>query len=137
MKQFISHKENKDFKRLYYRGKSFVDPCFVMYVAKGRARQTRLGVTVGKKVGCAVYRNRAKRLLRAAFSTVSENIVSGYDFVFVARTRILTKKSYTIANSIEKHLKAAGVWRDIPSIEQDADMVDKALSERHLSQKNI
>ena len=115
MKRYTSIKENKDFKRLYFRGKSFVDPCFVMYVAKGLKGQTRIGITAGKKIGGAVNRNRAKRLIRAAFSSLAERIIPGYDFVFVVRVRILDKKSYTIAESMEKHLKTAGVLCEIPS----------------------
>lgn len=117
MKQYTSIKENKDFKRLYFRGKSFVDPCFVMYVSKGVKGQTRIGITAGKKFGCAVHRNRAKRLIRAAFSSLAYNVIPGYDFVFVVRVRILDKKCYTVANSMENHLKAAGVWREIPASE--------------------
>lgn len=133
MRRYISIKENKDFKRLYYRGKAFVDPAFVMYVAKGRNKTTRLGITAGKKIGTAVRRNRAKRLIRAAFSSVADRIVPGYDFVFVVRSRILDKKSHIIANSIENQLKAAGVWNGIPAIEQGADLDDQDLSKRHLS----
>lgn len=110
MLQYVTIKENKDFKRLYYKGKSFVSPYFVMYIAKGRANKTRLGITAGKKIGCAVKRNRAKRVIRAAFAETSENTSKGYDFVFVARSRILFEKSYTVKNSIIKQLKAAGVW---------------------------
>ncbi len=105
-------KENRDFKRLYYRGKSFVAPDFVLYVAKGRSEKIRIGITAGKKIGCAVERNRAKRVLRVAFSTNLANISKGYDFVLVARTRILNEKSYTVAENLKKQLKAAGVWRE-------------------------
>lgn len=133
MKHYSSLKENKDFKRLYYRGKSYVDPCFVMYVAKGIKGKLRIGITVGKKIGSAVDRNRAKRLIRAAFSGLEGSIEPGYDFVFVARTRILEKKSYIISNGMEKLLKAAGVWRGVSASERDADLPDKDISEGHLS----
>lgn len=121
MQNYVTIKENKDFKRLYFRGKSFVDPTFVMYVAKGRKGKIRLGITAGKKLGCAVNRNRAKRVIRAAFADVSPNIQKGYDFVFVARTRILNEKSNTVANGMKKQLKAAGVLVEIPSDKQFAD----------------
>jgi len=81
-----------------------------MYVAKGRQGKIRIGITAGKKIGCAAYRNRAKRVIRAAFSDVFGNIKKGYDFVIVARTNILDVKSYTVASHLEKQLKASGVW---------------------------
>ncbi len=109
MKRDITIKENRDFKRLYYRGKSFVSPYFVLYVAKGKKGKKRVGVTAGKKIGCAVKRNRAKRLIRAAFSEYFGNIKEGYDFVIVARSKILNVKSYTVAEEFGKQLRAAGV----------------------------
>ena len=55
--------ENRDFKRLYARGRSFVTPLCVVYVMKNRLGVNRVGITTSKKIGCAVKRNRARRLL--------------------------------------------------------------------------
>ena len=63
-----SLKENKDFRRLYYRGKSEASPVLVTYVMKNRLGFTRVGITSGKKIGNAVKRNRARRVIRAAFA---------------------------------------------------------------------
>ena len=57
---------NKEFSRAYARGKSYVHPKLVMYVIKNRVGHTRVGLTATKKVGCAVERNRARRVIRAA-----------------------------------------------------------------------
>ncbi|MCQ2454710.1 MAG: ribonuclease P protein component [Clostridia bacterium] len=124
MQRYISIKENKDFKRLYYRGKSFVASDFVMYVAKGRIGKIRIGITAGKKIGSAVKRNRAKRLIRAALGEVSYNISPDYDFVFVARSRILEEKSYNVAFNLKKQLKAAGVWCENEACECSAHKTD-------------
>ena len=77
-------KENKDFRRLYYRGKSQASPCLVTYVGKNRLGEIRVGITSGKKIGNAVKRNRARRVIRAAFSTLEGRINGSYDIVFVA-----------------------------------------------------
>ncbi|MBQ9354504.1 MAG: ribonuclease P protein component [Clostridia bacterium] len=121
MQGYVSIKENKDFKRLYYRGKSFVTPYFVMYLAKGRTGKVRIGITAGKKIGCAVKRNRAKRLIRAAFNNCFKNIIPGYDFVIVARSKIIEEKSNTVAKNLEKQLRAAGVWCENATCKQPAD----------------
>ena len=106
---FKKLKQNSDFRRIYGRGTAFVNPAFVAYAFKGRTHGVRLGITVGKKIGGAVQRNRAKRLLIAAFADIADRIPAGYDFVLVARTRILKLKSTDIAASLLKKLSEAGI----------------------------
>lgn len=90
MSGYISLKKNVDFRRLYRRGKTYVTPSVVAYVLPNRARVNRLGITAGKKVGCAVRRNRAKRRLRALFHDYinkSDKPRHCLDVVLVARAR--------------------------------------------------
>lgn len=54
---------------------------------------TRFGITAGKKVGGAVERNRAKRILRAAYRKNELILPIGYDIVAIARPDIVGKKS--------------------------------------------
>ena len=103
---------NKDFRRLYGRGKSLVSPHFVTYFSKNSRDLIRIGITTGKKLGIAVNRNRARRLIRAAFREILPHINGGYDFVFVARVRILSAKSTFIAEEMKKQLIDAGLWKD-------------------------
>ena len=93
MKSISKLKENYEFRRAYKKGKSFVSPCFVIYAAKNRCGGTRLGITAGKKIGGAVQRNRAKRVITAAFRECLPGIKPGYDFFIVAQDRILSNKS--------------------------------------------
>ena len=110
MKKFEKLKQNWEFRRAYTRGSACVAPQFVMYICKGRQGCVRLGITAGKKIGTAVKRNRAKRVITAAFAEVAPHIKAGYDFVIVARTRILFAKSTGIAATIEKQLKSNELW---------------------------
>lgn len=104
---FKKLKQNSDFRRIYGRGTSYVDSAFVVYTLKNRSGNIRLGLTVSKKLGGAVVRNRAKRVLTAAFCECAPNIKSGYDFVLTARTRTLSVKSTEIAARLMKHLQKA------------------------------
>ena len=85
-------------------------PSHVLYVCKGKKNELRLGITAGKKIGTAVSRNRAKRVITAAFDACASHIPTGYDCVVVARTRILNTKSNIVAASLERQLKQEKLW---------------------------
>lgn len=105
-------KLNKEFRRVYGRGEPFVYPGFVVYILKTRSAKVRLGITAGKKIGGAVQRNRAKRLITAAFRECLPNINNGCDIVFVARSKIFSLKSYDIAAEFKQRLIALEMWQE-------------------------
>ncbi len=110
--KYLKLKENREFRRAYNKGEALVSPYFVAYVFKTKGAKLRLGITVSKKLGCAVKRNRAKRVISAAFREVSPHISGGYDFVIVARGKILSVKSNEVARNLNKQLKKAGILYD-------------------------
>lgn len=109
MSQYITLKENREFSRLYRKGKSFVSPVLVTYIAKGRPKQKRFGITTGKKIGNAVKRSRSRRVIRAAYYQLFDSIKPGYDIVFVARGKTPFVKSTDVYRDMKKHLKSAGL----------------------------
>lgn len=109
MKRTVALKENRDFRRLYGKGKSFQAPALVSYVMKNRAGICRMGITTSKKIGNAVERNRSRRVIRAAYSSIEDKINGNYDFVFVARSRTKYQKSTQIAQIMLSQLQKAGV----------------------------
>ena len=103
-------KQNSDFRRSYGRGKSFSEPALVTYVLKNnRAGVCRYGITTGKKIGNAVKRNRARRVIRAAYSVLEPRIDGCYDIVFVARTRTTYVKMQEVLSEMERQFIALGV----------------------------
>lgn len=112
MKQTFSIKENRDFRRLYYRGQSIGTPFLVLYVMKNRKKYNRIGITVSTKLGTAVVRNRAKRLLREAYRLQEGNLAYGYDFVLVARGRLTSAKLKDAEKAFKKAAKNLGVLRE-------------------------
>ncbi len=100
-------KKNKDFLSLYNRGKTVVSPYVVIYVRKNKSGINRLGITAGKKVGGAVERNRAKRVIRAAYRQALPVLPQGLDMVIVARSAILSISS----TELTKFLTGQGLRR--------------------------
>ena len=83
-----------DFQRVYRQGDSISSRHFVLYAfpredeaesAEGDRHNVRLGVSVGRRVGGAVERNRVKRLLREAFWALPDRVSDSHDYVVVAR----------------------------------------------------
>ncbi len=81
-------KKNMAFNHVYKRGQSIAGAFIVLYKLKNGTDQKKFGITVSKKVGKAVVRNRARRLIRQAIVDHYHMFEIGYDYIFVARVRI-------------------------------------------------
>ncbi len=111
MSDIITLKENRDFRRLYAKGRSYPSALLVTYVMRNRCGGVRIGITTGKKVGKAVLRNRSRRIIREAFRELCGDVRNGYDLVFVARSKTPFVKSYDVLQAMRKELKDAGVLK--------------------------
>ena len=102
-------KNDRDFKRVYGKGRSFVSPAIVTYCFKKRYGGIRTGITTGKKIGGAVERNRCRRIIREAWRSLADRSSGNWDIVFVARARTAGLKTQDIYKDMLLHLKRAGV----------------------------
>jgi ribonuclease P protein component len=102
---------SSDFQRIYRQGSSTASRFLVLYSfrrpAEVSADGPRLGLSVSKKMGGAVVRNRVKRLLREAFGSVREQLAEDHDFVLIARPPLL--ELITRESEGEKGLVSAAV----------------------------
>ncbi len=96
--------DNKLYLKLYKKGNFVACPFLTAYFLKNNLSQNRIGITTGKKVGNAVKRNRARRIIRAAYRLNEINFPIGYDIVFVAREDIVDKKTGDIEKFFRKRL---------------------------------
>ena len=78
-------KENKLFRRLYYKGKKVVGKQLVLYYLPTK-EECLVGYTVRKKVGKAVVRNKVRRRIKESFRGYEKNLLKKCNFVIVARS---------------------------------------------------
>ncbi len=93
---------NKEFRRAYYRGRAFTTPVVVVYAIKNHKGINRIGLTATKKIGKAVQRNRARRIIREAYRLLEVEFPVGWDFVFVARSRTVFCKTGDIMKAMRQ-----------------------------------
>lgn len=118
MKRTYRLRRPDQFRRVRREGRSYNGPLVVLNANPNRRRHTRCGFVVGRAVGPAVTRNRAKRRLREAVRLFWPMIASGYDLVFVVRSATVTEVAFNeLQDLIEQLLKRAGVWLAQPLIE--------------------
>lgn len=101
-----------DFKRVRRDGRSNAHPLIVLTALENNLPFTRVGVAAGKRVGNAVKRNRAKRLMRAALRDLHPQIKTGWDLIVIARTPIIQVKMPQVRDALQQLLQRAGLFTD-------------------------
>lgn len=109
MRYTVSIKKNRDFRRLYSKGKTAANAYLAVYCRRNKTAVSRLGLTVGTRVGKAVVRNRVRRLIRESYRLREEQIKKGYDLVIVARTRAADASYWQIDAALAALLQKVGL----------------------------
>ena len=108
MKFSSSLKLNHIFRRLY-RTNGQANSCLVLYARKNRTNTNRVGVTVSKKLGKAVVRNRVRRRIREAYRIHEDQFQPGWDIVIVARSRAVDVSFQKLTQSLLSLSEQAGI----------------------------
>ena len=110
MKFSSALKLNHIFRRLYHTTGQ-ANGYLVFYARKNRTEQNRVGITVSKKLGKAVIRNRIRRRLREVYRLNEELFTPGWDIVVVARSRCVGADFGKLTNAYLSLAEKAGVLR--------------------------
>ena len=119
-------KEHHLYNKAFQKGERFVTKTVAVYILRDYAAKrlmlanpekkylNRVGLSVGKRLGGAVLRNRAKRLLREAYRAVKaeRGIKCGYLVILVARDEIKGKKTGDVAKDMLRAFRALGMLGD-------------------------
>jgi len=107
MERRIRLRRTGDVRRVYKEGRSYAHPYVVLVARPNGLDFTRVGVTASRRVGGAVARNRAKRLLREAARRLYVRFGRGWDVVLVARAGILKVKEPRVEEALSSLLGRA------------------------------
>ena len=108
MKFSKSLKLNHIFRRLYHTNGQ-ANGYLVLYARPNRGTTNRVGVTVGKKLGKAVIRNRVRRRLREIYRCNEHRFTPGWDIVVVARSRCVGADFQKLTDSYLSLAEKAGL----------------------------
>lgn len=104
-------RRDSDFASIYKKGKSVGDKFVVVFSKKNNLPYSRTAFLASKKVGNAVARNRARRLMKESYRSLCDRLVPGFDIIFIARNTINNSKCADVKKSIEAATRRAGLLK--------------------------
>jgi ribonuclease P protein component len=114
MKKQFRLKKNEEFSRVFDQGTSIANRQFVIYILpKVGQEHFRIGLSVSKRVGNAVTRNRIKRVIREIFLQLKDDVKQGNDYVVIARGPTASMDFFEMKKTMLHVLKKAKVIRSI------------------------
>lgn len=113
MKFSSALKLNHIFRRLYHTA-GFGNGYLVLYARKNHTATNRVGITVSKKLGGAVIRNRVRRRLREVYRLNELRFAPGWDIVVVARSRCIHATFQKLTDAYLSLAEKAGILEQDP-----------------------
>ncbi len=105
MKKKYFIKKNHDFQEIINLKNSFANKTFIIYKRKNSLDYCRFGLSVGKKVGNAVMRNKIKRQLRHILRNIDFSCKNTHDIIIITKKNIIEKEFSIIERDLNHALK--------------------------------
>ena len=103
-------RKNSEFRVVYKKGRSLANKLLVLYIFRNIKKLNRTGVSVSKKVGKSVIRNKVRRLIKESYRLNNTNLKQGYDLVFIARNSAKNRSFLEIRKAMLELFKKAGLY---------------------------
>ena len=113
MKKTVPLKKNREYLRVYKKGRYYAGRNLVLYALKNKYGINRLGISVSGKIGKSVKRNRIRRLIRENYRLCEEQLKDGFDIVFTARKTEKMPDFHDIKKEMEAHLRKLDLIADL------------------------
>ena len=100
-------RKNEEFSKIIGKRNSLASSSFVLYFDKSKENYSRVGISVSKKLGNAVVRNKIKRQIRMMLSNIYDFDNVGLDLIIIAKKKYLENDFLINQNDLEKLIKKA------------------------------
>ena len=117
-------RKNSDFQRVYRKGHSWAHPLLVLCALRNGLGYSRFGFSASKRVGGAVVRNRARRLMREAIRLRQAMIADGWDVVIVARRPMGEANFHQVDQAVEQLLRRAHLLKTAENLSEKSLKAD-------------
>ena len=98
MKKKYIVKESRNFEKIIKSGKCYKNKSFVIYSMENSLKYDKFGISVSKKLGNAVFRNKYKRKIRSIIDNYKKNYNNGKDYIIILRKGALEKSYQELSN---------------------------------------
>lgn len=104
-------RKNMEFKKVYKARKNFWNRNLILYIKRNGTKETRIGVSITRKVGNAVVRNKLKRRIKELNSRHIESLKAGYDIVIIPKKNAVDLSFKDLESALKHIYKLSGVWK--------------------------
>lgn len=102
-------RKNMEFKKVYKTGKNYWNRNLILFIRKNGSENTRIGISITKKIGNAVVRNKLKRRIKSVNQDYINSIKLGYDVVIIPKKNAVELTFKDLESAIKHIYKISGL----------------------------